>query len=88
VSCWRPDRLSGLIFPQSLDFVNTACKIAWQLTRRGTGDSSPLAATFDGFVARIVSEGRRTYLGIFETPEAAHEAYVQAKRELHQGCTI
>jgi hypothetical protein len=41
-----------------------------------------------GFVARIVSEGRRTYLGIFETPEAAHEAYVQAKRRLHQGCTI
>ena len=49
VSCWRPDRLSGLIFPQSLDFANTSCKIAWQLTRRGTGDSSPLAATFDGF---------------------------------------
>ena len=41
-----------------------------------------------GFVARIVSEGKRKYLGIFETPEAAHEAYVQAKRELHQGCTI
>ena len=41
-----------------------------------------------GFVARIVSEGKRTYLGIFETPEAAHEAYVMAKRRLHQGCTI
>lgn len=41
-----------------------------------------------GFVARIVSEGKRTHLGIFETPEAAHEAYVQAKRRLHQGCTI
>lgn len=41
-----------------------------------------------GFVARIVSGGKHTYLGIFETPEAAHEAYVQAKRELHQGCTI
>lgn len=40
------------------------------------------------FVARIVSEGKRTYLGIFETPEAAHEAYVQAKRRLHHGCTI
>jgi len=41
-----------------------------------------------GFVARIVSEGKRTYLGIFKTPEDAHEAYVQAKRRLHHGCTI
>jgi hypothetical protein len=41
-----------------------------------------------GFVASIVNEGTRTYLGIYETPEAAHEAYIQAKRRLHQGCTI
>jgi hypothetical protein len=40
------------------------------------------------FVACIVSEGKRTYLGTFETPEDAHEAYVQAKRRLHHGCTI
>lgn len=40
------------------------------------------------FVAKIVHKGGRTYLGIFETPEAAHKAYVQAKRQLHQGCTI
>lgn len=42
----------------------------------------------DKFVAKIVHAGKRTHLGVFETPEAAHEAYVQAKRELHQGCTI
>ena len=41
-----------------------------------------------GFVAKIVHKGMRTYLGIFETPEAAHEAYIMAKRRLHQGCTI
>jgi len=42
----------------------------------------------DRFVAAITHSGKRTYLGTFETPEAAHEAYVEAKRELHQGCTI
>ena len=42
----------------------------------------------DKFVAKIVHAGKRKHLGVFETPEAAHEAYVQAKRRLHQGCTI
>lgn len=42
----------------------------------------------DKFVAKIVHAGKRTHLGVFETPEDAHEAYVQAKRRLHQGCTI
>lgn len=42
----------------------------------------------DKFVAKIVHAGKRTHLGVFETPEAAHEAYVQAKRRLHHGCTI
>jgi hypothetical protein len=27
-------------------------------------------------------------LGLFETPEKAYEAYLKAKRELHEGCTI
>lgn len=28
------------------------------------------------------------YLGLFEDKEQAHHAYVQAKRSLHEGCTI
>ena len=35
--------------------------------------------------AQIYSEGRSVVLGHFSTPEAAHEAYVKAKRELHAG---
>lgn len=39
------------------------------------------------YVAKIKTPGSRsTYLGIFETPELAHSAYLSAKRELHAAC--
>jgi hypothetical protein len=38
--------------------------------------------------ACITTGGKRTHLGLFETAEAAHEAYVQAKRKQHAGCTL
>lgn len=40
------------------------------------------------FAAYISTRGKRTYLGLFETAEAASAAYVAAKRELHEGCTL
>lgn len=40
------------------------------------------------WAARIVANGKRYGLGVFATPEAAHSAYVTAKRKLHEGCTI
>ena len=40
------------------------------------------------FVARIKARGKHHSLGAFETAEQAHSAYVQAKRRLHEGCTI
>jgi hypothetical protein len=40
------------------------------------------------FEARIRVNGESVYLGSFKTPEAAHEAYVKAKRELHEGSTL
>ena len=42
----------------------------------------------DRWSAKIRVNGRRVYLGRFDTPEEAHAAYVRAKRELHDGCTI
>lgn len=38
--------------------------------------------------ARIKMGGATTSLGYFDTAEAAHAAYIKAKRELHAGCTI
>lgn len=40
------------------------------------------------FRATITVNGRWRHLGLFETPELAHAAYLAAKRELHPGCTI
>jgi hypothetical protein len=37
------------------------------------------------YKAQISSKGVHTYLGLHETPEAAHDAYMTAKRKLHQG---
>lgn len=40
------------------------------------------------FSAQITSKGEHMCLGTYDTPEQAHEAYLKAKRELHEGCTI
>lgn len=40
------------------------------------------------FMSRIVLESGDHYLGTFDTPQQAHEAYLAAKRQLHAGCTI
>lgn len=40
------------------------------------------------WIARIDLNGVQYRLGIFETKEAAGEAYLKAKRELHDFCTI
>lgn len=40
------------------------------------------------FVAQIGAGGRNHYLGRFKTKQAAHAAYVKAKRKLHEGCTL
>jgi hypothetical protein len=38
--------------------------------------------------AHIRINGRQTYLGRFPTQEAAHAAYLNAKRDCHEGCTL
>ena len=38
--------------------------------------------------AKIRANGKLHHIGLFETPEQAHQAYVDAKRRLHEGCAI
>ena len=40
------------------------------------------------YFAAITHEGNWIYLGAFATAQEAHEAYLVAKRRLHEGCTI
>lgn len=40
------------------------------------------------FRAHIVTDGKKKHIGMFDTAELAHIAYVDAKRKLHEGCTI
>ena len=40
------------------------------------------------FLSTITTEGRNISLGYFTDPIKAHEAYLEAKRRLHKGCTI
>jgi hypothetical protein len=47
-----------------------------------------VVACRDKFHARITTDGRKTHLGSFATADAAHAAYIAAKRVMHEGCTI
>lgn len=38
--------------------------------------------------ARICVNSTNRDLGLFDTPEEAHGAYLNAKRQLHEGCTL
>ena len=42
----------------------------------------------EGFFAAITTGGKTRHLGTYRTAELAHLAYVKAKRELHEGCTL
>lgn len=40
------------------------------------------------WIAKIRFRGDSVHIGVFKTAKEAHEAYVQTKRLLHEGCTI
>ena len=40
------------------------------------------------YIAKIQTDGKTIYLGVFDSGQEAHAAYLVAKRKLHEGCTI
>lgn len=57
-----------------------------QNMRRAKGYS--VCARTGKFLSRIVDQGKLIRLGIYETPEFAHGAYLAAKRRMHAGNTL
>jgi len=42
----------------------------------------------DRFRAKIGVNRDSIHIGVYDTPEEAHQAYIEKKRELHEGCLI
>jgi hypothetical protein len=40
------------------------------------------------WAAQLDNGGRKVYIGTYDSPQEAHEAYVLAKRKIHPGCTL
>ena len=40
------------------------------------------------FRATIGNDKKQIYIGLFDDANEAHKAYIEAKRRIHQGCTI
>jgi hypothetical protein len=64
-----------------------------QNVRHARKAQGPLGCTFDKkagkWMAQIKLRGNVCkYLGYFDDPGDAHAAYLEAKRKLHDGCTI
>lgn len=58
------------------------------LRRSKTGLLGVTCDRYNRYGARITVAGVTRMLGFFSTPEEAHQAYLAAKLELHEGCTI
>lgn len=56
--------------------------------RSSTGLLGAYRTAHGTFTAHIGLNGRVRCLGTYATPEEAHEAYITAKRELHDGSTL
>lgn len=64
-----------------------------QNVRRARKTHGPLGCTFDKKVGKWMAQIKLhgnvcKYLGYFDDPDDAHAAYLDAKRKLHDGCTI
>lgn len=53
-----------------------------------TGTLGVTKRSENAFVSHIGKDGKNYYIGSFRSAEAAHSAYVEAKRKLHKGGTL
>lgn len=70
--------------------VSTSVNMQNQRKAQPRNASGFLGVTIHGgrFEASIKLNGKNIYLGSYATPQMAHDAYIAAKRVIHEGCTI
>lgn len=75
---------------ENLRSVSQRCNVENVLKARKHNKSKMLGAhkTKYGFYSSVVYNKKTVYLGHYKTAEEAHNVYLKAKRELHEGCTI
>jgi len=75
---------------RNLRSVDQRCNVQNVVKPRKHNASRLLGAfkTKYGFSSTIVHNKKNIYLGHYKTAEEAHNVYLQAKRKLHEGCTI
>lgn len=78
----------------NLRVISASLNLQNQREARGNNKSSGLLGVSIGKNGRNwrtsirTSLGKQQHIGYFDTKEAAHDAYVEAKRRLHSACTI
>lgn len=87
------DHRNGVRDDNRFENLRDVTKVVNQQNRRdGKGAQRALGVDFyratGKFRARIKVDGRTLSLGHFDTKDEAVSAYVNAKRDMHEGCTI
>lgn len=90
---WDIDHINGVTSDDSFANLRDVSKTVNQQNQRRPQKHNKtgflgVSLTQYGYCAQISADGEHHFLGHFETPEEAHSAYLKAKRELHDGCTI
>ena len=82
---WRDNLLSNLRdVPPRVNMENM--RFARKTSRSGL--IGAFKHSVSGWFSAIQVHGKMHRLGHFKTPQEAHEAYIAAKRVLHEGCTL
>lgn len=89
------DHIDGNPGNNRADNLRDVCRVVNAQNQRramSTNMAGLIGAHWDGSIGkyrpRIKANGRYQYLGVYSTAEESHQAYVAAKRRLHEGSTL
>lgn len=85
------DHINGIRSDNRLSNLRDVSKAVNNQNKRAACSSSGYAGVFKSgarFASKVTIQRAQKYLGTYDTPAEAHQAYVTAKRQLHVGCTI